>query len=104
MIYAAKIENGTVVAVIVVSDADGVPWAQSTYGGVWVQTWPNGGTRKHFAGIGYAYDQRLDAFIPPSPYPSWVLDEATCSWEAPIPMPPGGPWNWDEDSEEWVEA
>jgi hypothetical protein len=60
--------------------------------------------RKHFAGIGYAYDNQLDAFVPPSPYPSWVLDEETCNWEAPIPMPPGGPWHWDEDSEEWVEA
>lgn len=104
MIYAAKIESGVVVSVIVVSNANGISWAETTYGGTWVQTWPDGGMRKHFAGIGYAYDNQLDAFVPPSPYPSWVLDEETCNWEAPIPMPPGGPWDWDEDSEEWVEA
>jgi hypothetical protein len=102
MIYAAKIESGIVVAVIVVSDANGIPWVETTYGGTWVQTWPDGAMRKHFAGIGYAYDNQLDAFVPPSPYPSWVLDEETCNWEAPIPMPPGGPWEWDEETGTWV--
>lgn len=99
MIYAAEITDNVVHRVLVVESME---FAQSL-GGTWLQTYKDG-TRKHFAGIGFTYDARLDAFIPPSPYPSWLLDEATCTWEAPVPMPPGGPWVWDEDYEEWVEA
>jgi hypothetical protein len=65
-----------------------------------------GGTpfRKNYAGIGYTYDAGRDAFIPPTPYPSWLLDEATCQWEAPVPMPDNGKlYNWDEAGGEWVE-
>ena len=64
-----------------------------------------GGTplRYNYAGIGYAYDTVRDAFIAPQPYASWVLDEATCRWGAPVAMPSeGGPWRWDEDTESWV--
>ena len=64
-----------------------------------------GGTpfRKNYAGIGYAYDTVRDAFIAPKPWASWVLDEATCWWSAPVAMPStGGPWAWDEDTESWV--
>jgi hypothetical protein len=104
MKYAAKIVQGLVADVIVVSDSQGIAWAQTTYGGVWVETWPNGGARKNYAGIGYTFDSTRNAFIPPKPYPSWVLVEATCQWDSPIPMPPGGPWEWNEDIEEWVEV
>lgn len=99
MIYAAEIVNDVVHRVVVV---ESMQFAQSL-GGTWLQTYKNG-TRKHFAGIGFAYDAGLDAFIPPSPYPSWLLDEATCTWEAPVPMPPGGPWAWDEQLKDWVPA
>ena len=59
--------------------------------------------RKNYAGIGYTYDAVRDAFIAPKPFASWVLDEATCRWGAPVPMPnEGGPWAWDEDTESWV--
>ena len=59
--------------------------------------------RKNYAGIGYAYDAVRDAFIAPQPFASWVLDEATCRWTAPVAMPSaGGPWAWDEDTESWV--
>ena len=59
--------------------------------------------RKNYAGIGYTYDTARDAFIAPKPFASWVLDEATCRWEAPVAMPSaGGPWAWDEDTESWV--
>ena len=59
--------------------------------------------RKNYAGIGYAYDTARDAFIAPQPYASWVLDEATCWWIAPVAMPSeGGPWRWDEGTESWV--
>ena len=65
-----------------------------------------GGTpfRKNYAGIGYSYDPDRDAFIPPRPYPSWVLDEITCLWSAPIAMPDDGKrYNWDEATTSWVE-
>ena len=59
--------------------------------------------RKNYAGIGYTYDGARDAFIPPKPYPSWLLDEATCLWEAPVPMPSdGGRYRWDEATTSWV--
>lgn len=64
----------------------------------------NGGTpyRKNYAGVGYTYDEARDAFIPPKPYPSWLLDESTCQWEPPVPMPEGL-YRWDEDAGEWIE-
>lgn len=66
----------------------------------------NGGTpyRKNYAGIGYKYDEQRDAFIPPKPYDSWVLDEDTCLWNSPVPYPDDGNlYDWDEDSRSWVE-
>lgn len=67
-----------------------------------------GGTpfRKNYAGIGYTYDAGRDAFIPPQPYPSWVLNEDTCLWDAPTPMPEIAEGDhqpvWDEDTQSWV--
>ena len=59
--------------------------------------------RKNYAGIGYTYDAVRDAFIAPQPFASWVLDEATCWWVAPVPVPSeGGPWRWDEATLGWV--
>jgi hypothetical protein len=58
--------------------------------------------RKNYAGIGYKYDAQRDAFIPPQPFPSWVLNENTCVWDPPVPMPEGGPCYWDENSKNWV--
>ena len=52
-----------------------------------IRTSYNGNIRKNFAGIGYSYDLDLDAFIPPKPFNSWILDEETCKWQSPIPMP-----------------
>ena len=61
--------------------------------------------RKNCAGIGYTYDTARDAFIAPKPFASWVLDEATCKWGAPVAMPSdGGPWQWDEATLSWVSA
>jgi hypothetical protein len=60
--------------------------------------------RKNYAGIGYFYDLERDAFIPPKPFLSWILNEQTCLWAAPIPMPEDGKmYRWDEDSTTWVE-
>ena len=66
-----------------------------------------GGTplRKNYAGVGYSYDRMRDAFIPPKPYPSWTLDEQTCWWVPPVPMPQDGKrYMWDEPSLSWVEV
>jgi hypothetical protein len=61
--------------------------------------------RKNYAGIGYLYDPILDAFIPPKPYPSWVLNTQTCLWEPPVPYPnDGGKYVWDESTKNWVLA
>ncbi len=63
----------------------------------------NNNIRFNFAGIGFTYDTARDAFIAPKPYASWVLDEATCWWNAPVAMPSeGGPWAWDEGTESWI--
>lgn len=59
--------------------------------------------RKNYAGIGYTYDEQRDAFIPPKPFASWVLNEDTCQWTAPTPMPEdGGMYSWDEATTSWV--
>jgi hypothetical protein len=61
--------------------------------------------RFNYAGIGFTYDEDRDAFIPPKPYDSWVLDEATCLWVAPIEYPAdGGVYTWDESEGDWVEV
>lgn len=61
--------------------------------------------RKNYAGIGYIYDEARDAFIPPKPYESWVLNDDTCLWEAPVPYPAGTKrYRWDEESGAWVEV
>ena len=61
--------------------------------------------RKNYAGKGYTYDKTRDAFIPPQPYPSWLLDENTCQWSAPVAYPDDGKrYNWDEDNTQWVEV
>ena len=64
----------------------------------------NGNYRKNYAGIGYTFDSERDAFIPPKPYPSWILNEDTCLWESPVPRPEGeGLWVWDEVTVSWIE-
>ena len=78
-------------------------WKQTSYnthGGVH----NNGGTplRKNHAGIGYTYDETRDAFIPPKPFNSWLLNESTCNWESPIPYPQdNNRYNWNEQNQSW---
>ena len=115
--HFAKVENGIVVQVIVVDNADtanaegvemesiGAEFCKRLLGGDWKQTSYNGKMRKNFAGIGYAYDAALNAFIAPQPFPSWLLNEQSCQWESPVPMPMDGKmYRWDEAAKEWVEA
>jgi hypothetical protein len=76
-------------------------WYGNFRGQVCKRTSYNATIRKNFAGIGFTYDSELDAFIPPKPFDSWVLNEETAQWEAPVPMPEesGG---WDEETLSWV--
>ncbi len=115
--YAFLDENNIVTEVIVGKDEgeDGVDWEQhygafrgqtcrrtsyNTQGGVH----SSGGTpyRKNYAGIGYTYDAERDAFIPPKPFESWILDQDSCLWQAPQPYPTdGGGYVWDETTTSW---
>ena len=71
-------------------------------GGTWVKTSYNGNIRKNYAGIGYTYDANRDAFVPPKPFNSWLLDEDTCQWKAPIEHPADGlMYEWDEELTDW---
>ena len=86
-------------------EAKGIDFCKRLYGPetLWVQTSYNNNFRKNYAGIKYFYDSIKDAFIPPQPYPSWILNEDTCQWEIPTPMPEeGGPYQWDEATVSWV--
>ena len=86
-------------------EAKGIRFCQSLINGTWIQTSYNASFRKRFASIGYKYDSTLDAFIPPKPFPSWVLNEAAALWESPVPAPAsGGPFRWDESALQWVKA
>lgn len=71
----------------------------------WIQTSYNNNIRVRYAGIGYTYDETLDAFIPPKPHNSWILNETTANWEAPVPMPDdaaeGSYYQWNEDIINW---
>lgn len=70
----------------------------------WKQTSYNANFRKNYAGIGYTYDANLDAFIPPKPYPSWLLNTNTCQWQPPVPYPTDGKiYQWNEETQQWVE-
>jgi len=115
--FAELDENNVVLRVIVVADSDtsdslgnedetiGIAFCQNLLGGNWKKTSYNNNIRKNYAGIGYTYDIDRDAFIPPKPYNSWVLNETTCQWESPVPMPTDDKfYNWDEDTTSWVEV
>jgi len=123
MAHYAEIVDGLVVRVTVVKNdvitvggiedgTIGAAFCANLLGGEWVQTSYNtsgnvhklGGVpfRKNYAGVGSTYDAARDAFISPKPYPSWVLDEATCWWGAPVPYPATGKWAWDEATLSWV--
>ena len=69
---------------------------------IWKQTSYNGNFRKNHAGIGFTYDEDRNAFIPPKPYASWLLNETTCQWEAPVALPDTeNRYNWNEETKQW---
>lgn len=108
--YARLNADNIVEQVIVIMNSDepteeaGVAFCQNLFGGgIYKKTSYNNNIRKNFAGIGYSYDVIRDAFIAPKPYPSWLLDETTCRWAPPTPMPTTeGIWMWDEITTSWV--
>lgn len=113
MSHFAKVVDGIVTQVIVAEpeffetfvDSSPGEWIQTSYNTHGGQH-RNGGTplRKNYAGIGYSYDRTKDAFIPPKPFASWVLDDETCLWNAPTPMPTDGKmYQWDEATTAWKE-
>lgn len=115
MSHFAQIDDNNIVTQVIVVEQDVIDtglfgpkesWIQTSYnthGGVHSQ----GGQplRKNYAGIGYTYDAQRDAFIPPKPYASWVLNESSCLWEAPVAMPveDGKIYTWDEATTSWTE-
>jgi hypothetical protein len=113
MAHFAKVNNG-IVEQVIVAEPEFFQTFVDTSPGAWIQTSYNthggvhtlGGTplRKNYAGIGYTYDSQRDAFIPPKPFASWVLNDNTCLWDAPVAMPNDGKtYQWDEAAGAWVE-
>jgi hypothetical protein len=114
--FAQLDENNVVLQVIVVhnnelmidgieSEDAGIVFCKTLFGEStsWKQTSYNASIRKNYAGIGYVYDKTRDAFVSPSPYPSWTLNETTCQWDAPAACPTDGQqYNWDEPTLSWV--
>lgn len=114
MAHFAKVVDGKVSQVIV-AEPEFFETFVDTSPGEWIQTSYNtrggehtqGGTplRKNYAGIGFTYDRTRDAFIPPQPYASWVLNEDTCLWDAPVAYPEDGKtYSWNEATTSWVEV
>jgi hypothetical protein len=109
MAHFAELDSDNVVLrVCVVADEhedDGENWCRNFWGGTWKQTSYNNRIRHNYAGIGFTYDAERDAFYPPQPFPSWVLDEK-CVWQAPVEYPGVAgdrKYQWDESSRAWVE-
>ena len=121
MSHFAEIDKDNIVQRVIVAKQDFIDSGAVSDANNWVQTSfntrggvhyapnsnePDGGIalRKNYAGKGYTYDQTRDAFVPPKPHLSWVLDEDTCQWDAPTPYPDDDKiYNWDEDTTSWVE-
>jgi len=114
MAHFVKLENNVVVQGIVVSNQDtadehgvekediGIAFCSNLLGGTWKQTSYNARIRKNYAGIGYTYDETLDAFVPPKPFASWILDETKAQWKAPVDYPTEeGRFTWNEEKQSW---
>ena len=115
--FAELNETNTVKQVIVVhnnelldengneSEQKGIDFCVNLFGGTWIQTSYNGNFRKNFAGVRMIYDPVRDAFIPSKPFESWILNEDTCQWQAPLPYPTDDKdYYWDEATINWIEV
>jgi hypothetical protein len=111
MAHFAKLGRGSVVERVSVVSNDiatteqaGIEFLQNLYKdrAVWKQTSYNANIRKNFAGVGMTYDPIRDAFIPPKPFKSWILNETTCQWESRVAYPTDGQrYNWNEENQTW---
>jgi hypothetical protein len=111
MAHFAKLGVGNIIIKVAVVSNDiatteqaGVDFLNNLYNtrDVWKQTSYNGNIRKNFAGVGYSYDQTRDAFIAPKPFNSWILNETTCQWEAPVAYPDDdNRYTWNETNLNW---
>ena len=110
MSHFAKVIDGIVTEVLVIEQdvidtglfGDPSLFVQTSYNTQGGQHPEGRPLRKNYAGIGYTYDATRDAFIPPQPYPSWILNEDTCLWESPVPYPSDGEiYIWEEALLEW---
>jgi hypothetical protein len=108
MSHWAEIDENNIVLRVVVgnnNDHDEGEAFMKSLGGTWVKTSYNGSIRKNYAGVGMFYDANRDAFIPSQPYPSWILNEETCLWNAPAAYPiDGDHYAWDEQKTAWVKT
>lgn len=120
MAHFAQIDDNNIVTQVIVvhnneliapggeeSELKGIQFCKTHYGEntKWIQTSYNANFRKNYAGIGFKYDSNRDAFIPPKPFESWLLNEDTCDWESPIPYPSDGKFYfWDEATVSWKEV
>lgn len=105
--WAEVDENNIVIRVTVGNNNDpngdeGYQWLVENLGGTWIKTSYNANIRKNYAGIGFTYDETLDAFIPPKPYDSWILNEDTCLWDPPVSRPNDDQFYiWNEEDLVW---
>lgn len=112
MTHFARVNAQGIVEQVIVAEQDFIDtlpdrtsWVQTSYNTVGGQHPEGRPLRKNFAGIGYTYDSQRDAFIAPKPFASWVLNEDTCLWDAPMPVPNDGKrYQWDEITTSWVEV
>ena len=111
MAHFAQLDGSNIVTAVIVvhnnespDEESGAAFLVSLYGpSTWKQTSYTSSMRKNFAGIGFEYDEGLDAFIPPRPFPSWVFDSNICRYVPPVTEPDsGGPYVWSEESKAWV--
>jgi len=110
MSHWAEIDSENKVIRVLVGDNndpagdEGYQWLLDNLGGTWIKTSYNNNIKFNYAGVGYSYDEVRDAFIPPKPFDSWVLDEATCRWNSPIAYPQDGKmYQWNEEELNWQE-
>ena len=106
MSHFAEVNEENVVTRVLVGDNsmpnEGYDWFVETFGGRWIKTSYNNNIRKNFAGVGFTYNETLDAFIPPKPFESWILNEDTCLWDPPVSRPEGGQsYIWNEEDLVW---
>lgn len=116
MAHFAKLDGNNIVTQVIVvhnneliddlgneSELKGIEFCRNIFGGRWIQTSYNNKIRKNFASVGYRYDESLDAFIPPKPFDSWILNTSSYVWDPPVPHPnDGNLYYWDDVSLNWI--